>query len=289
MATDPILQLAAQFVPDPPPPTYEARLEYLWWSIEQAEFFIDLLPEPENYDVGTVLSDMTSVRKLVERAAASWVPGTKIIQGIKMTGEVVCNFLIGAFVAATTGADVHTPMMRAAVLSKGIMTPAELNADYYRRIGVLQAIVAIGKSGVLDPVFEAEAKRREAAGTGLALGALPIWAVIVIIVAVVAVIAALAYAVVQIFSIQQTNKLIDKYVERLCFDAQGNPIPAVQGECVKLLSDLDKNRAVSTGTKPLLDQVVMYAAIGVGVYALVTFLPDIVRSVKEARAVARES
>lgn len=268
--------IAAKFVIDPPPADLPGRLQFLAQHLQYVEQIISALPDsPDAVDASQAIKDMTSVRDAIDKLAS-------LNQAFSVQGVVMENVMIGLWTVASAGVGLHTPEWRAAALSQGVFTAKELDDDYMMRLGILQALMRVGQSGVLNPLF---ALKSGAASNGLGDPMLAI--AIAAIVATAVVIIALGYCLFQWSAVTINNKKILDRFDKLCIDPKtGAPIPAVQTTCVAALKDLQNNMATQGPQNPL-NTILMYAAIGGAVYLGFLFLPDIVRTFRETRSAAK--
>lgn len=245
------------------------RLEFLFYWAKNAEQVITALPEPTVVE-DTVFDDMEDVKKAVEVVAEAANP-------VQVAASSMRNFLILAFVAATWGIRSQHPNARLALVKTGQVTAAELDADYRRRLGVLQAITRLGASGVLDPLFAMK-------GKSLGLAPLVIGAVSIpgyILIGVAAIVAfAVAFTIIAVTALFMFNRFVQKW----CFDDQGNPREQTMEKCPELF---DEAAGLARGPSDLLSKVVTYAAVGLGVYALIVLGPDIIQGIKGFSKAAR--
>lgn len=268
-----IQDLAEKFQVDALPPTASTldRLDYLYYWTTQAGQVIDLLPQPDLVEA-TVFQDMAAIKDDLLKLAHS--------AAVNIAAAPLRNFLLLAFVAAQWGVSAHHPAARAALLKTGDVTEADLESDYRRRLGIMQGIVKLGKSGALDVLF-AQKQQLGLDPFTLTVGGTTVTIAGWIVVSVVAIAAVvLAFTLVALTALFLFNKMVDKW----CFDDQGNPREKTAEDCPKLFSDA---ASLAQGPKDMLSSAVTYAAIGLGIYAAITFMPDIIRSIKESRSAAR--
>lgn len=245
------------------------RLEFLFYWAKNAEQVIAALPEPTV--VGdTVFGDMEDVKKAVEVVAEAANP-------VQVAASSMRNFLLLSFVAATWGIKAHHPNARQMLVKTGQVTAAELDADYRRRLGVLQAITKLGTSGFLDPLFALKGKALGLAPLVIGGLSIPGYIVIGTIALVVFAIALVAISLTALF-------LFNRFVQKWCFDDQGNPREQTMEKCPELF---DEAAGLARGPSDLLSKVVTYAAVGLGVYALIVLGPDIIQGIKGFSKAAR--
>lgn len=276
-------ELAAKFQVEQLPTGADmyARAEFLQYWAKSAEAVIAALPSPSIVEE-SAFSDLKAVegslRSLVDKATDLVTnPSTEL------AASTVRNVLILAFVTATWGMPAHTPNVSMMLVGEDIMSPEDLAADYKRRIGVFQAIAKLGKSGALDPLF---AQKKSLGLAPVVIGGVAVSGWLIIALVSIAAIT-LAFIVISLYALFQTTRLIDKYAEKFCLDQQGNPIPATAGPCMEWLSDLNQaNTDLAKGPQKLLNTVLTYGAIGLGVYAAIVFMPDVIRSLRESRRAA---
>lgn len=269
-----LAELAAKFVISPPPPDYAGRLQFLAQHLSYCAEIVEKLPEPDYVDDSAVISDMDKVRRALDTMSPQ-------LNVLKIAGTTLRNVILGMWHVASYGAGLHAPDWRQAVLTHKIMTAAELEADYLGRIGTLQAIITIAETGALDPLFKAKKP---------ALGAfdpvsLAIIAAVIIALSLAAT-AALAYYTLQWAVLSRNNNQAYDAARKLCFDKSGNPIPAVQKDCIKILQDIHGGLSKNGPPDPMGD-ILKYAAIAGAVYVGVLILPDVIRGFREARQASK--
>lgn len=242
------------------------RLEFLFYWAKNAEQVIAALPEPTIVE-DMVFDDMEDVKKAVAAVAEAANP-------VQVAASSMRNFLILAFVAATWGIKSQHPNARLALVKTGQVTVSELDADYRRRLGVLQAITKLGTSGFLDPLFAMKGKALGLAPLVIGTLSIPGWLVIGAIAIVVFALALVAISLTALF-------MFNRFVQKWCFDDQGNPREQNKEQCPELFGEA---AGLARGPEDLLSKVVTYAAVGLGIYAILVLGPDIIQSVKGLKA-----
>lgn len=281
--------LAAKFVKEQTPLDPAYQLELLMMYEDQARKVVEALPQPYVLPETTV-EDMATM-KTDMKDLASQVSASVSNPSVVVPGAIMRSFIVGAYVTATYHAQMFAPNPRAALLNSGEFTADEINTDLGRRINVLKAIALIGKSPLLIPLYEEAAQQKGTQGLGFApvvIGGVAVASELVIAAVVIglAVIAALAYVAVSIFLVADTNRRASKLVEQICFDKDGKPYPATAKPCLDAALEMQNEaarRVGEGGPGGIVDKVILYGAIGLGVYAAIVFLPDIIRSVRSSK------
>jgi hypothetical protein len=160
------------------------------------------------------------------------------------------------YTSAAAGVAFHSSKERV------LLSDAALQADYLVRVGAFQAVVALGRSGLLDPLA-----KPKAASNGL--GAIP---VLVIAVIAVAVAICLAYIISSVYETGQRNATILELQRRSC---ESDP-----GGCSQVTADLA--RRLASGPAPegsIADNIAKYSFYAVlllgGWYLLPGFLSSL--------------
>lgn len=237
--------------------TEHQRYEFLVYWTNKAGQVIDLLPAPDDVDK-SAFADTEYLASELENLAVN--------PAVTLAYAQIRNLMLLSFIAASWSVNAQHPSARKALLSTNEVTTQELDADYKRRLAVMQAIVALGSSGTLDPLF-AQKKSLGEITTAMIIGG------VVVAIGTAAIYATMIVALVALFYM---NKWVGKY----CFDAQGNPREKTAEACPRLFSSL---KDLADGPNDILGKVTTYAAVGLGVYALIVLGPDIVRTMRELK------
>ena len=268
--------LASRFVVSPPPADPAGRLQFLAQHLQYVEQIIAKLPVPDQVDDAQAQADTRSVRDQLDRAASTLTAAATMV----FPSTVMRNLFIVLWDTVSYGSKVHAPDWRQAVLTQGIMTAKQLEDDYMARIGTLQAMIQVAESGAMDDLF---AQKAQVEGTQ-GLGAIPILVAIALILAF-ALLVAVGYAVYNWTMLSINNAELLKRADKLCFDKAGNPIPAVQADCIALLQSIQKGNATAGANDPL-NTIIKYAAIGGAVYLGLLLLPDLLKKLLNRPAAA---
>lgn len=276
-------QIAAKFVHDPPPDgaSLTQRLEFLQYYVNQAAQVIEALPAPESVQADNAIRATDAATSAIE---AAWQAN----KALMLSGETLRDFLVAAFLRAIYGIQLQQPASIQAVVNDGLMDPGQLAADYMARLGTLQMIVRLGKSGALTPLFKTKSATN---GLGDPITGAIIAAVVVTILGA-ALLAALAYYAVERTRLVTNNKFWDEQVTKTCYGPGGVPTTNTQA-CVQQMmqqkftqeqDDISKRNQVWTD---LAQTALKYVAAGVAVYVGIMFLPDIIKSLRESRQAAK--
>lgn len=172
----------------------------------------------------------------------------------EVVGETMRCSLLYLYTSASAGVSFHSSPEREQ------MSGSDLEQDYLLRLGAFQAITAIARTGVLDPI--AREKR--------AMGALPVAAVVVLIaVAIVTAAALIGYVITSVYHTAAKNSLIREMQRRAC---EADP-----SRCAEVSAELASKLSMPPdGDEPVGSKVARYgfyaALILGGIWLLPTFL-----------------
>jgi hypothetical protein len=233
-------------------------------------------------DTAALMAGFTSAAKpLREKApeflAAAATGGPQAMVAAEDAAEIGTEYLRAAVTAlyftALDGMIVHRYVMLQKLAAKHItITDADIQAHADHVTRSLQAIKKLDDWGLLRPI-----KKPGISGLGWAVPTIGLGAAIVI----VGIAAVLAAAMVYVVYISKTNERAIKF----CEEARAAGDAELWQGCVK--AALDDAHGAGQLPYKISSDVLMYLAIGGAVLLGITFLPEIVTSMKHARRAAR--
>lgn len=256
------------------PPTNlsaEQRQGFLRSWQSAAQYVVSRLYDPnEIIDEEAVVRGFREVEASVQAsaAAAASLLTTGVFQTVfrlltgslkspfQLPAESVRSAVLYVYTSAAAGVAFHSSKERT------LLGEAALLADYLVRLGAFQAVVALGRSGLLDPLAK---PNRGSSG----LGALPL---VPLVIAAIAVAICLAYIISSVYETGARNATILELQKRSC---EADP-----GGCSSVTADLA--RRLATGPAPegsIADSIGRYSFYAVlllgGWYLLPSFLSSL--------------
>lgn len=268
--------IAASFLVTLPPASLSdaERQGYLRSWQSAANYVITRLYDPEEIvDEDHVVAEFRALEEMYAGVASSVLKALSggLVQTVfrlltqpfknpfEVASETMRCSLLYLYTSASAGVSFHASPAR------GQLSKSELSQDYLLRLGAFQAIAAIARTGVLDPI--ARDKRT--------LGALPVAAVVVIIaVGIVTAAALIATVITSVYHTAAKNNLIREMQRRAC-EADPNHCAEITAELASRLS-MPPDADEPIGSK--VARYGFYAALILGGFWL---LPSFLRSTGE--------
>lgn len=263
--------IAAAFHITLPPATATGpeRQGYLRSWQSAAQYVVSRLYDPsEVVDEDKVVGDFRDLEATFSKVAsevASAVSGGvfqtvfRLFKGafgdpFEVVGNSVRSSLLYLYTSASAGVAFHSSELR------GQWSESELSQDYLLRLGSFQAIAALARSGMLDPLA-----REKRATQGL--GGLPIVVVVVIILAVAGLI---GYVITSIHSTTARNTLIRQMQQRACEADPSRCSEVTEALASRLTQPPDDDKPFSE----VVGKYVFWGVLAVGGIALLPRLTD---------------
>jgi len=271
--------VAAAFHITLPPATATAaeRQGYLRSWQSAAQYVVSRLYDPsEVVDEDKVVRDFRDLEATFSKVAsevAQAVSGGlfqtvfRLFKGafgdpFEVVGDSVRSSLLYLYTSASAGVAFHSSDLR------GQWSESELSQDYLLRLGSFQAIAALARSGLLDPLAR---EKRAAAGLGAGPLVVPIVVVIVIILAVAGLI---GYVITSIHSTTARNALIRHMQERACEADPSRCAEITEALASRLTQPPDDDKPFSE----VVGKYVFWGVLAIGGIALLPRLTDALMS-----------
>jgi hypothetical protein len=262
-----------------------------WLAVWRANAMISLVPLKAIYKIESestaTARGAAQAEKLITEDASTW---ESILGAVRAPYQVFgklgrkpfAQFIVYAFDALEAGWGAHIAGNPEQLIANGAFTARELERDYMVRLACYQAIFELITNPRTVKIWFPDAEEDSAQGLGNFVITPTIAAIIVAAIAIVVV--GFVLLVLGIFSVVAFNKVMSQQIDKCHeqFKATGKEsklclsFPGYMAEFAK------KPPGEAWG-----DQLKLYAVVGGVAFLGIMFMPEIVRSVREARRESR--